>query len=367
MVPDLKDFDLSSVPLFYGYYTLGLIIKFRPDIALVPVRLARFDQWCEYDRDPELLYDIISRHLDKKQTVLVVPFEEYVMGDDFTFSDTLNQFEDAPVYFVTEMDSEQSLYWTFQKRLRCKILELPFILVNDAICYKHIAHIMPDASPRHSTHNFLCMVNRSEPSKYNLLRKILDFKLHEYGLVTYRDRHAPEFVRENFTRNALGVPHQHSLPTINRQEAGQIMLGNLLVSINVANFIQIDNNFDMPLIINAESTVGIFPATEKSIWPALLGRMYLIYGHQHCMQWVSRFCSYGPENFCDISFDDITGYTAQDHDARLERMLSNNTELIKHARDLYHNHRASLEQNRFDFVYNLYGFFRNQINGLSTV
>jgi hypothetical protein len=366
-IPNLIELDFSNIPLVHGYYSLGIIKKYRPDVELVFMRLSSNDQWKDSDLDCSLLTDIIQRHLDNNKIVFVVPFEEYVMNDvDYDFSKILNQFVDDPVYFVTEMDQEQSLYWRFQKNVKCKILEIPFILINDAVCYFKIAG-SANQTPPESSHNFLCMVNRPESSKYDLLEKIYKLGLHKYGLVTYRDRHAPEFVKQNFIFNKNGPLDPQNLPTSNRQEAGQVLINNILVSSNVANYVHIQTTYDIPLIINPESTVGIFPATEKSLWPSLLGRMYLIYGHQRIMHWPQRFSSYGPENFCNMSFNNVEGYANKDHELRLEKMLVDNQYLIKHARDVYKQHHSKLEKNKTDFIFNLYNFFKNQISNLSTL
>lgn len=362
--PDLQQLNLQETPLVHGFYTLGIIEKYCPDVAMVFMRLARNDQWTGADLNPELLSDRITTELKKNKKVLVVPFDEYVMLDDYDFSSVLNQFENDPVYFVTEMDSEQSLYWRFQKNLKCKILELPFILVNDAICYNKVAHLKSTKSAPKSQHNFLCMINRSEDSKYDLCKMLLDLDLAKYGLVTYRSNDAPDLIKQNFVYNANGPLSPGCLPTKYRQEAGQVYDNGILASSNVINYFFIEENYDAPLIINPESTVGIFPATEKSLWPALLGRMYLIYGHQRIMSWVQRFSSYGPEHFCDLTFDRVEGYNKEDHLLRLETMLMKNTDLIQNARKIYKDHEYKLTRNRTDIVENLYKFFVTQLEVL---
>lgn len=362
--PDLQQLNLQEIPLVHGFYTLGIVEKYCPNIALVFMRLARNDQWLGSDLNPELVFDEIQDHLQKNKKVLVVPFDEYVMGDDYNFSSVLNQFENEPVYFVTEMDDEQSLYWRFQKKLTCKILELPFILLNDAICYNKLKKVKTVNSALESNYNFLCMINRSENSKYDLCKMLLDLDLAKHGLVTYRSDNAPAFVKENFTYNPDGPIDPGNLPTKNRQEAGQLYDNNILASGNVLNYFHLEQTYDIPLIINPESTVGIFPNTEKSLWPALLGKMYLIYGHQHIMSWVQRFCTHGPENFCDLTFDNVEGYSEKDHLLRLETMLTKNKDLILNAREIYLDHKDKLEINRVDIVKNLYNFFISQLNSV---
>jgi hypothetical protein len=359
-VPDLIDMDLSTIPLIHGYYSLGIIKKYRPDVEMVFARLERRENWTGSDLDITMLSSKIYQHLQNRKIVFLVPFDEHVMDEDYNLSEVLNNFVNDPVYFITAMDQEQSLYWTFQKKMKCKILEIPYILINDAICYFKIKDTLVKTDTK-SDYNFLCMVNRPEKSKYDLLKKLYDLGLHRYGLITYRDQYAPKFIKENFVCNLHGPMDSRHLPTSNRQEAGQIYINNILVSSNVANFAHIYNTYDQPLIINPESTVGIFEPTEKSMWPALLGKMYLIYGHQHIMQWPQRFSSYGPENFCNMKFDNIEGYTQIDHDMRLEKMLTDNEYLIKHARTIYLDHKIQLEKNRNDFVFSLYNFFRSQL------
>lgn len=364
-LPTLQQLNLEKIMPVHGYYTLGIIKKYCPDVAMIFMRLARNDFWTGSDLDPELLTEKIQKQLQQNKKVLVVPSDEYVMDHNYNFSEVLNQFENDHVYFVTEMDAEKSLFWTFQKKLRCKILELPFVLTNDAVCYNKLYKLKQKISAPKSHYNFLCMVNRSESSKYDVCKMLLDLDLAKHGLITYRDPNAPQFIKDNcfFNQNEMLCDSREpsNLPTKNRQEAGQVYDNNILASGCVLNWFQIDQQYGIPLIINPETTLGIFPNTDKSIWPALLGKMYLIYGHQGVIKWIQRFCDYGPENFSDLAYDNVQGYEIEDHMARLETMLVRNTDLIRNAHVVYMDHKTALEQNRQTFVENLYNFFASQI------
>jgi hypothetical protein len=153
--------------------------------------------------------------------------------------------------------------------------------------------------------------------------------------------------------------------TEHRFEAGQILSNDILVSKNCMNYFTIESKYNTPLVVHPETVVGIFPNTEKSIWPALLGKMYLIYGHQGIIKWIQRFCDYGPERFSDLTYDSVEGYDDVDNMKRLETMLTRNSDLIRNAHAIYLDHKIALEQNKKTFVENLYSFFASQINRIS--
>lgn len=362
-IPALNNLVLPDVPLVYGYYSLGLIEKYRPDVQILGLRLTRNDQWSGGDHCPFLLKDKIQEYLDADKIVFVVASDEYVMDANYDFSPALNEFADQPVYFVTEMDSAQSLYWTFQKNLKCKILELPFILVNDVLCYHHLRK-KRQQNNQLSEYNFSCMINRPEKHKYDLCKMLLDLGLHKYGYISFTDADAPDWMHKHFVYNQLNDYNTVPL-TEHRFEAGQILSNDILVSKNCMNYFTIESKYNTPLVVHPETVVGIFPNTEKSIWPALLGKMYLIYGHQGIIKWIQRFCDYGPERFSDLTYDSVEGYDDVDNMKRLETMLTRNSDLIRNAHAIYLDHKIALEQNKKTFVENLYSFFASQINRIS--
>lgn len=362
-LPQLDQLDLTSQTLYKGYYSLGLIAHCFPELALIPYRLDRHDHWSNIDINIKELDSSIKRALQTHKGVLIVPWEEDFMGQpDVEFTGMLNQYENQPVFLLSEMSAQSQLLYRFQHNLKVKILELPFVLVNDLICYWKVRPTLNLPLPPKSDQSYLCMIGRGQDHKFNLVQGLVQHQLQAYGLITRSNDQVPEFIRSNTVLNTQTPLYEtHKLLTACRKEAAQVMINGVWVSSNVANYLHIEQTYDHPLIINVESTLGIFPATEKSIWPSMLGRIPLIYGPSGIMEWIQRFSSYDLTTMLDLKFDSIVGYDQSSYDLRLQALLSDNRTLICQAREVYADNMHTLASNRRDFVYNLYNFFCNQI------
>lgn len=365
-LPDYKDLDLINEPMWHGYYSLGLLQKYRPDIDLIDLRLNRPDRYTQTDHRPGLLSARIRESLDLGRKVLVVPYEEEILAKDVDeISAMLNQFQQDDVTLVSEMDKECQKLLTYQQGIKCKIVELPFMMVNDCITWTKIRQTRHVRFPPASNHNYLCMIGRPEGHKHDLARALVRHGLGGHGLITTYQGIVPEdllgYCQENLSKPRYDVD---KLTTVYRKEAAQFFCDGIWISSNVENFLFIEENYDMPLIIHPESTLGIFFSTEKSVWPALLGRMYLIYGHPKIMSWAQRWHDVNQESFADLGFDQIDGYTLQDHAKRLDSMIDSNRYLIQNARDIHNRLKGDLESARWTFAKNIYDFFRDQVNTL---
>lgn len=365
ILPEYPQLDLYNCPLFEGYYSLGLILKYRPDIALVPLRLARRDQWQDADINYALLKQIIDKELSNDKKVFIVPWEEDIMGEpDPALTELLNSYQDRLVYLITEMDAECQKIYTFQHQICCNILELPFVLVNDAIVYAAVRPQVELSEPNKTEYNYLCMVGRPEEHKYSLVKSLIDNELAEYGLITVAGR-APIDIKSYCKINLKTPRYEKSvLLTKHRKEAAQLQINGLWCSSNVENYLHIETTYNMPLIVHSESTVGIFPATEKSMWPVLLGKLYLIHGHPGIMSWIQRFHDVDQRQWANVDFDSINGYTKENHAQRLQTMIESNRQLITSAAEIYQQLKPELEEARSTFVQNLYSFFASQIDSI---
>jgi hypothetical protein len=113
---------------------------------------------------------------------------------------------------------------------------------------------------------------------------------------------------------------------------------------------------DIPLAINPETVVSDFKSTEKSIWPILLGKLFLVYGRQGSMTWIQRFYDIDIARFANIEYDLISSSTD-----RLIKMVDDNRDLIKNAHSLYQQLQPELQEARWTLGANLYKFFVSQL------
>lgn len=357
-LPEYSKLDLTQCHTYHGYYTLGLIKQYRPDIEIITFKLARHDQWADSDHDVTFLKTEIDNALLNNKIVLFVPWEEDVMGErDYALTDLLNSYKDRPLYFVSEMDSQGQLIFKDYHKFECKILELPFVLVNDCICYDQVRYNLNLPMPAKSNLNFLCMIGRPEGHKFDLAESLIANKLDQFGLITSMDQNNLDLsINKQIPRYEV-----NQLLTVHRKEAAQKNINGVWVSSNVENFLHIESTYDMPLIINPESTMGIFPATEKSIWPALIGKLFLIQAQAGIMAYIQRFYTVDQSQYANLDFDKVYGWDHNAHNDRRTNMIINNADLIKDASYVYSKLYPELQNARKSFVVNMYNFFVEQV------
>jgi hypothetical protein len=363
MMPSYDQIVLDQ--LWHGYYSLGLIRRHRPDIAMIAVRLSRRDHWTELDYRFHGLDGLIQYQLSQHRTVLIVTWEEDIIGAyDQTLTACLNQYREEPVYLVSEMDQLNRLIYSHQMRLEIKQLELPFVLANDCLCYDRLRQQWPVEAAPTSHKNFLCMIGRPDPMKIELALELRRQELHEWGMIVANQFQHPE-LRGVLVRDQR--PPRYDLAQLtssHRKEAGQVDQHGILISSNVENFRHIESTYGMPLIINPESTMGIFPPTEKSIWPVLLGRLFLILGPVGVMGWVQRFYGSDMSTWVNLDYDRQEAYSLSEFLTKRQQMLHDNQELIQHAPEVARAYRSQLDEARQEFPRNIWRFFKQQIDSL---
>lgn len=218
-------------------------------------------------------------------------------------------------------------------------------------------------TPPITSHGYLCMIGRPEKHKWDLVRALHQQQLHAHGLITGND--PPSALRSCVEHNEIQPRYAiHTLLTEHRKETAQRKINGIWASSNVENFLHLESTYDIPLIINPESTMGIFPATEKSIWPALLGRMYLIQAQPGAMEYIQRFHDVQQSRWADLGFDHVDGWDDQAHWQRRSRMIQDNRALIKNSREIYQDLAHDLDQARYVFAEKIYKFFCDQINSV---
>jgi hypothetical protein len=355
--PTFDDIKINGYDVVGGYYTLGFLKHHLKDCLFIT-----YDQWQDYD-DYTWLQKIIEQNC-KKKTICILPWDEDVLGNHNShLSAVLNQYIDEKVFWMPQMSSFNQLIYRYQYNIKCKMLELPWWLLNDVLTYyeakKHLGSL-PD--PEATDLNYLCMIGNSySKHKTWLIEYLISKHLDQKGLITVLDyRDYPEYFKNHVHQNPKD-PYQD----VNQRwpkMAAQTKIGDTWISKNVENFLHIEQTYDMPLMINPETSPGIFMVSEKSVWPVLLGKLYLLYGGPRSMSWVQQFYDIDQTDFCDINFDDIVGnYTDVDYRNRLESMIDSNLELICNSREIYLDLKPRLESARWTFGRKLYDFFVSQL------
>jgi hypothetical protein len=233
------------------------------------------------------------------------------------------------------------------------------------LTYYQVANTASDFATNDNDHNFLCLIgNTANNHKTDLARELHKKQLSSYGLITV-NRHwsfSPdllEFCQVN--QEDIYIPTDPNYPTIARQTN----INGVWVSKNVENYIHIDQKYhSIPLAINPETTTFHFKSTEKSIWPVLLGKLFLIYGRPGSMAWVQRFYDVDITTFANTTYDAVDEHTglSDDYDRiRLYKMIHDNQDLIKNAKDIYLKLQPALESARWTLGKNLYKFFVSQL------
>lgn len=364
MYPSYQNLDISRYFTSWGFYTLGYVRHHRPDIELIPLRFKNFNEHIEaHDKvNYDWLAHCINQALSQGKIVGLLPEDEHVAGPPNTqLTQIVNQVAEKSVYWLTQLDqvAHREVYHN-DHGMRCRMLELPWCLLNDCLTYYRVRReAVPNAR---SQHNFLCMVNNQETHKMQLLTELHSAGLDRYGRLTL-SRRTPgfEFCKINGYNPYSDVPEGCSVI------GACTLIDNVWISKNVENFLYIEQTYNhIPLIINAETMIGQFMNTEKSIWPVLLGHLFLIWGRPGTMAWIQKFYDIDIESFANTEYDNICGNTLQEQTTRsLQQLLTNNQALIQSAADIKYQLQHDLQAARWTFGRNLYNFFVEQLKQIA--
>ena len=151
-------------------------------------------------------------------------------------------------------------------------------------------------------------------------------------------------------------------------EGGFAHIDGIWVSANVVNFMHIRDKYqDVPLVVHSETTTGIFPMTEKSVWPILLGKLFLINGHKGVMSEIQRFYDIDISTFANLNFDTIEdGWSEKADVHRIKCMILDNKDLIKDASNVHDKLETELKKASYTFGENMYNFFISQLDKIIT-
>lgn len=359
--PSYTDLNLTDYPAVNGYYVLGLLQKSRPDVAFITP-----EQWLNY-KNYAWLDRAIRRALDSQKSVCVVPWDEAVLAHDNTELGTvLNRFENEPVWLATQLDPRDQLIYRSQFNLRAKMFDLPWLLLNDALSYYRVSSRVPVSVPDQPSHNYLCMLGRYEPHKFELARALRVRGLDQHGLITVSD--PAKYPEDNLEFCVVNEnPPTDSVPTDSTpgaRAAARRQHGDIRISGNVKNYLHIEQTYtDIPLIVHPDTTCGIFQNTEKVLWPLLLGRLMLTYGRPGVMSSIQKFYDVDFSEYANMEFDSYEGDWSLDaHAQRLDLMMDQNQALIESAAKTHQRLQPQLEAARWTIGKNLYEYFVSQLD-----
>jgi|APSaa5957512535_1039671.scaffolds.fasta_scaffold75735_2 hypothetical protein len=378
--PVLNDLPFDEIDNIDGYQTIGLIQKYYPNITCIT--LSDFIKNGITLNNNAGIYEWLDHRIDSLlsdgQTVYIMPSDEAIMGSpNAYFSNVLNQYNNDDVYLITELDD--ITYYTEEHNIRCKILELPWIILNDCLAFHYILNNNASTYKQYFnlTHkkkynkNYLCMIGRvtygQETHKIDLIEYLDKFNLATFGEITIQDSNdyanLPPNIQQICKVNHHAPYTEYDRNTSISLEGTNTKFHNANISYNTKNFFHILKEYtDIPLIIHPETTTGIFPSTEKSTWPILIGKLFLIYGRPGCTQWIQRFYDADISSFINTSYDNIDGWNSLASLNRLGELIKNNKDLITNADDIYQDMHPDLFDLGIQFTNNIYKFFISQIN-----
>ena len=200
------------------------------------------------------------------------------------------------------------------------------------------------------------MVNNPASHKLEILKQLQQQHLDQFGLLTLSS--ATEGF--DFCQINRHYPYNNIRPGYMKM-AAQTYVNDTWISKNVENFLYLEREYNqIPLIVNSESVTVPFMSTEKSIWPVLLGRLFLVFGRPGSMNWIQKFYDIDISQWANLEFDQ----SGPDH-IRVSSMLTTNRALITNAHDVYTQLQPKLEQARWSFGHNMYNFFLKQLEKIT--
>lgn len=378
--PAINELDLPSIDLICGFYSLSIIEKYFTHIKIINAC-----RWRENlsghrhgNKGYEWLIDEIKQHLDNNYTVLVIPEDEEVMYPiDQRFTDALNYFKNDKVHLVTQL-SDFSIYQL--AGIECNIIELPWMMVNDCICFHAVFN--KQITTRTDV-NYISFTGRLQEHKLKLLELLCNNDVSEYGLLTVINEsdhsELSPLLRKCCNVNTIPPYVDYNTYQLNNEshklyadditgfmEGAFYKINDIWVSSNVVNFLSIHKEYtNVPLVVHSETTAGIFPMTEKSVWPILLGKLFLINGHQGAMSEIQRFYNIDIKSFANTDFDELENdWSDSSNSLRIQRMIEDNKDLIINATQVYSKLKPELDKASYTFAENLYNFFIKQLQSI---
>lgn len=354
--PPYRGLDFTGYARIDGLQSLGFIAQHRPDIHIVTDRL-----WSRYHADT-IIPEIETALVNNKKVGLFFMSPDFMMPNENSkdLLERLTPFADEPVYLCSDLDDECLLIYQEQFVLPIKSIYVPWCISNFVFNLDLVTSEDFDGPCGPVGLQFACYANRLQQHREDLKNLLIDQQWTNIGDIQYAGKQlgSGSIHREWRTQSEFEILKEDSNNTIRslffHSDTGRWVCHNAI------NLMRLKEQLgDIPLVIQSDSTTGLFPITEKSIWPIMLQRLFMIYGRPRLMQTVQKFLSYDIASYLDLEFDSIDGWTLREDRLRLECMIEKNQYLITHAREFWIAHRPKLLQARYDLPYLIYQQFCN--------
>jgi hypothetical protein len=372
--PNYNDLDVLNYELLGGYYTLGLAQTHRPDLSII------HDSFFQMKYNETDLCNTIDQELLKNKTVcLCVTDEDFITPVRPTLTKALNHYKNSPVYLITQLDESAQKMYSFQHGLEIKMLELPWWMLNDCLCYYCVTKNKDSAIFVADSGSFICMIGRHDSFKMQLPKALVQTGLHDHGSMTLLNWYELTPDQNAFAKKYCKPSDLPSYTStyINAELNSDAMKisslyaennSQLKISQNVHNFLLIEQHYkNTPMVIHPESTGGIFLNTEKSLWPLLIGKLALIKGRPGVMSSIQRFYNVDFSQIFNMEFDDLGGYSCQDHWNRTLLMLEKNQQTIINSHAIHQQYAEQIESARWSLGENMYNFFCSQLETIPRI
>jgi hypothetical protein len=356
---DYTKLNLHNLEPYQGEYIYTIINNIVENCDIITC--TEFER--DYLNNNDDLEQRIADSLSNNKTVIWMGDEEGLyVHDHEVLVETFNKFKNDNFFYITEFYKHDHLNEMYG--LDCKVIHIPWQFLNQIICYDQLK--IPLNTKAGNDYSFINLNNKLRKHRYELISELHKKDLAQYGFISLTNERDLELfanfknlnVKLNdepyIDRVAPGFPKDYPF------ERGRQFEDGLLVSGNVTNFKMLQNQYyDIPLVINTESYISSYfnTATEKSSWPILLGKMFLIYGDPGIMQWIQQFYDIDMSKYLDLTFDTNT-------ENRLSRMLEDNRDIIINSKHVFFELRKDIHNARYTFVENLYQYFLNQLDKL---
>jgi hypothetical protein len=376
--PSYQSIDLTIAKLKWGYYVPALIEQYRPDVRLIGIHLDP-TQTCDLHGNlaqshEDVDYSWLPHKIEqafrfKKKIGLLIEDEHVCPYPNEQLIEIVNYYQDRPVYWLTQYDQNRIVtHYQVGHRLQCKTLELPWLILNECLMYdKFKQHCGPalsfDKIIDNKKNAFFTLTGRYEPFRKRLLEKLVQHDLHTHGLLTVaNDLHKYNNLRQYVTVESR-PPYSDQPIKTHAKMAAQFLQNNMWIGTNTQNFLYIEQTYrHYPMAIIPETSAHNYFSTEKSVWPALLGKLFLIFGSTGCMKYIQRFYDIDLSEFLNLEFDSMESSTDQYVDQKLDCMLESNKNFILNSHKFYNQNHQRIHNARNTIDPNLYRFVMDQVS-----
>ena len=375
-LPSYRDINLSKIPLKWGYYSIGLVEKYCPDLHLIGIRMNRKKNINQFGsiklRHSEVDYSWLSAEIEQaiksgKKAILLFNDEQIFYEKNDQLTEIINYYKDEPVYGISAFEPDRiTQHYRDRHGLECNMLEFPFINFNECLVYDKIRslrncpYFLPNMD-QNCDDTFFAVTGRYESFRKTLLTTLIDRKLNTHGILTILKDNVELFsdLKEYITVDSYDPYYRVPVSDHEKMGAQFLETENIWLSCNTKNFLYIEQQYQKyPLVIVPESCPYDFFSTEKSFWPALIGKLFLTIGSLGSMNYMQKFYDVDMSKFLNLEFDraDVS------IEERIEMMIDQNRDFILNSKKIYAENLDEIQTAKNTITPNMYKFLLSQLN-----